>query len=305
MKKTSWLEMFPHEFHEEIKDNPICYMAYGPAEPHGVYSALGLDYLLADNVIHDAARTHGGIVAPPFAWHIQEQQYYNWEIDSCGMGMSLTSSIPEELFLHNMIHHIRNFDAKGFKAAILISGHFLCEMTKDMQMLADFYVRRSGSPMRITASQYDKYATERYFDDHAGLVESSMLMHYRPELIDLSLLEKPIAVPSSISGGNKEFAPYCAPLGFPLNYETGILPTPEIGAAMVKNIVDNLGKEKDKLLGSYQEKPGYKAPSVLDTEDIWNRFLKLAGRYLTITATRREAESFDFPEFPGWEELGE
>ena len=83
------------------------------------------------------------------------------------------------------------------------------------------------------------------------------------------------------------------------------MPTPEIGMAIAKNMVESLGKEKDKLLGAYEDKPGYKAPSVLDTEDIWNRFLKLAGRYLSITATRREAEAFIFPKFPGWDEMGE
>ena len=301
MKKTSWLEMFPHEFHAEMKENPICYMAYGPAEPHGVYCALGLDFFDVESVLHEAARTNGRIVAPPFGWHIQEQQYYDWEIDCCGMGMSMTSSIPEELFLHNVIHHIRNFDAKGFKAAILASGHFLCNMSADMQMLADFYIRRTGSPMQIIAGTYDRYYTEGQFDDHAGPVETSLLMHYRPDLVDFSLIGKPLAVPAEIAGGNADYDPYCAPKGF----GSGKMPTAELGKAMAKNMVENLGKEKDRMLGAYQHNPDYKAPSVLDTEDIWNRFLKLAGRYLTITATRREAENEIFPIFPGWDELGE
>jgi len=301
MKKTAWLDMFPHEFHAEMKENPIGYMSYGPAEPHGVYCAMGLDYYLVDHVCHEAARQHGGIVAPPFGWHIQEQQYYDWEIDCCGMGMSMTSSLPEELFLHNVIHHIRNFDAKGFKAAILVSGHFLCDMTRDMQMLADFYVRRTGSPMKIFAGIYDKFY-DGVFCDHAGMVETSMLMHVRPEFVDMSLIGKPLAVPSEIAGGNAEFDPYCAPKGFGT---VGEMPTAEFGKSVVDNMVKNFGIAKDKMLSEYQEKPGYKPPSVLDTEDIWHRFMKLAGRYLTITATRREAESFNFPEFPGWEELGE
>ena len=301
MKKIAWLEMFPHEFHAEMKENPICYMPYALAEPHGVYSALGLDYYNIEYVINEAARTYGGIVAPPFAWHIQEQQYYDWETDCCGMGMSISSSIPEELFLHNMLHHIRNFDAKGFKAAILASGHFLCNMTADKQMLADFYVRRTGSPMQIFAGTYDYFYTDGKFDDHAGPVETSLFMHYRPDLVDFSLIGKPLAVSSDIAGGNADFDPYCAPKGF----GSGKMPTIEMGEAIAKNIVENIGKEKDRLLSAYQDKPGYKAPSILDTEDIWHRFLKLAGRYLTITATRREAENGIFPVFPGWDELGE
>ena len=301
MKKTAWLEMFPHEFHNKMKEAPICYMVYGLAEPHGVYNALGLDLIECEMVIKDAATTYGGIVAPSFSWHIQEQQYYDWEIDYCGMGMSMSSSIPEELFLHNMIHHIRNFDSKGFKAAILVSGHFLCDLTADMTMLAEFYIRRTGSPMLISTGTYDRFYTTGSFDDHAGLTETALLMHYRPDLVDLSLLNKPLVVPKSIAGGNDNFDPYCAPKGF----GKGALPTAEMGKKIAENMVENIGKEKEKLLKAYVEKPSYRAPSILDTEDIWCRFIKLAGRYLSITATRNEAENSTFPVFPGWNELGE
>jgi len=301
MKKTAWLTMFPHEFHREMEKAPVCYMPYGLIEPHGVYNALGLDFLECEAVMHDAAARHGGIVAPPFAWHIQEQQYYDWEMDCCGMGMSISSSIPEELFLHNVIHHIRNFDAKGFRAAILASGHFLCDMTADLTMLAELYLRRTGSPMQISVGTYDRFYSEGEFDDHAGLVETALLMHYRPDLVDLSLIGKPLAVPASIAGGSGAYDPYCAPKGF----GSGVLPTAEMGRSIAENMVENLGKEKMRLLEAYREKPGYRAPSVLDTEDIWQRFRKLGGRYLTLTATRREAENGVFPIFPGWEELGE
>ena len=301
MKKTAWLEMFPHEFHQEMEVSPICYMAYGPAEPHGVYNALGLDFIECEMLLHDAARTHGGIVAPPFAWHIQEQQHYDWEIDCCGMGMSMSSSISEELFLHNVIHHIRNFDSKGFKAAILASGHFLCDLTADMKMLADFYIRRTGSPIQISIGTYDRFLTNYEFDDHAGVTETSMLMHYRPDLVDLSLIDKPLVVPASIAGGNADYGPYCAPKKF----ADDIIPTAEHGKAIAENMVENLGKEKDKLLSAYRPKPNYRPPSILDTDDIWHRFLKLAGRYLSITAARKEAEDGTFPKFPGWDKLGE
>jgi len=155
--------------------------------------------------------------------------------------------------------------------------------------------------MKIFAGTYERFYTIGEFDDHAGVVETALLMHYRPDLVDLSLIGKPLAVPSSVAGGNDDFDAYCAPKGF----GSGILPTPEIGMSIAKNIVENIGKEKSLILGAYQEKPGYKPPSMLDTEDIWHRFLKLAGRYLTITATRREAENGIFPIFPGWDELGE
>lgn len=35
MHKVRWEEMLPDEFLEAIAKNPICYMPYGLAEPHG------------------------------------------------------------------------------------------------------------------------------------------------------------------------------------------------------------------------------------------------------------------------------
>jgi len=64
--KVKWEEMHPDELLAAIATHPVCYMAYGLAEPHGAYNALGLDWLKAYALCERAARTHGGVVAPPF-----------------------------------------------------------------------------------------------------------------------------------------------------------------------------------------------------------------------------------------------
>lgn len=68
--KVRWEEMLPHEFIAARDRRPVCYLAYGLAEPHGAYNALGLDWLKAQALVEQAANRHGGIVAPPLAWHI-------------------------------------------------------------------------------------------------------------------------------------------------------------------------------------------------------------------------------------------
>ena len=71
--KVNWEEMFPDEMLGAIDLCPVCYLAYGLAEPHGAYNALGLDWLKARALVERAAREHGGLVAPPAAWHIQRR----------------------------------------------------------------------------------------------------------------------------------------------------------------------------------------------------------------------------------------
>lgn len=303
-KKVNWLDMFPDEFFKYKNESPVCYMAYGPAEPHGVYNALGLDWYVTQHILELAAAANGGIVAPPFAWHIQQQQYYDWEVDCCGMGMSLSSSIPEELFLHNIIHHIRNIDDKGFYAGILISGHYIARLGDDIQLLCDFYKRRTGSPVQLYAASSDALNPGKFQNggEHAGLCETSMLLYLKPELVDTDRLNAPLNVSAEIAGGNRDFSAYCAPCDF---CRDGRFPSRDFGKEIVDGCIEKLGEIQNRLLDSYIPRPGYKAPSLLDTEDIWVRFIKLTHRYLTCTATRREAEEGIFPKFPGWEELGE
>ena len=65
--KVRWLEMFPDELYEAIERRPVCLLAYGLAEPHGLYNALGLDFIKADALLEISAAQHGGVVAPPCA----------------------------------------------------------------------------------------------------------------------------------------------------------------------------------------------------------------------------------------------
>ena len=77
-KKVRWEEMFPDELYQKIQDEPVCYLAYGLAEPHGPYNALGLDWLKAHTLVEHTAQRHGGVVAPPFAWPGLGLKVSNW-----------------------------------------------------------------------------------------------------------------------------------------------------------------------------------------------------------------------------------
>ena len=64
MREVRWERMFPDELETAFAQCPVVYFAYGLCEPHGPQSALGLDALKAHAIAFEAARSHGGIVAP-------------------------------------------------------------------------------------------------------------------------------------------------------------------------------------------------------------------------------------------------
>ena len=311
MRTHRWIDMYPDEFFCERARHPVCYMAYGLAEPHGVHNAMGVDYYNSDLLCERAAEVHGGIVFPASTWHIQEQPYYDWERDCCSMGMSLSSSIPESLFLHNMLHHIRNMDDKGFGAGFLLSGHYLGDMRHDMQLLCEYYRLKTGAPMRFWAGCVndlvpdvaEKVGLPEDADAHAGLMETSMVMALKPESVDLGKSDIPVNAPDGMAGGNEEYGAYCAPKDFE---KAQPKPSAQIGEAMLSHFLDAIGRETGALLDGYDRPIAYKAPTIIDMEALWTRFELLTSRYWRCVLTRAEAENGIVPpEFPGFEALGE
>src|SRR5918992_643471 len=74
--KVRWEEMFPDELDAALAHCPVVYLTYGLCEPHGLHNAVGLDALKAHAIACLAAEEHGGIVAPPFFWHVHEIGYH-------------------------------------------------------------------------------------------------------------------------------------------------------------------------------------------------------------------------------------
>jgi creatinine amidohydrolase len=288
--KVRWEEMLPHEFIEARDHFPVCYTAFGLAEPHGAYNALGLDWLKAYSLVECVARLNGGIVAPPFAWHIQEIPEFHddgkgngWLCD-VGVHQSLCSSIPADLFYRMVFYQIRAIDARGFHAAILVTGHY-GGLEKIMRKVCEYYIRCTGSPIRLYAIA-DWECIDKdlpYRGDHAGVCETSQLMALRPGLTDLDHRT-----------GNKELGERFAA---GVNFTKGPIPSEEIGKPIIESQIRNLGNTAKSLLSDYREKDGWIAPDLNVTEKIWKNFEHLTRKYWT-----HEYKKPTLP-FPEWEEL--
>ena len=273
---VKWEEMLPHQFLEARDRFPVCYLAYGLAEPHGAYNALGLDWLKAYALVEAAAREYGGIVAPPFAWHIQERPEFHddghgngWLCD-VGVRQSLCSSIPADLFYRTVLYQIRAMDARGFHAAILVTGHYGgVEIT--LRKVCDYYLRRTGSPIRIYAiADWECIDPDLpYRGDHAGVCETSQLMALRPGLTDLTHRT-----------GNAELGEHFAA---GVNFTKGPIPTQDIGRKIVESQIRNLGGAARRLVSEYRPRAGWVAPNLNETEKIWTDLDPLARPDWSIT----------------------
>lgn len=286
--KVRWEEFLPDELLERIRQHPVCYCAYGLAEPHGVYNALGLDWLKAQALCERAAAEHGGVVAPPFAWHVAERPFFDW-LGSQGVTQALCSSIPEDLFLRMVLYQLRAIDARGFHAALLITGHY-GGLENDLRLLVAYYLRRTGSPLRVYAAA--DWEVIQYGDirgDHAGICETSQLLALRPELVDLQRREA-----DSRSG------PWAG-----VDFDPQQRPSAELGGKIVDSQVRRLGAISRELLDGYRDVADWRTPTLTDAEDLWLRFERLTRKYWWCSLTLEQFLAGQRVPFPGWEALGE
>src|SRR5579871_3600116 len=125
MREVRWERMFPDELEQAFAERPLVYFAYGLCEPHGPQNTLGLDALKAHAIAVAAARAHGGIVAPPDYWHVHEVGgFARWGRRNVGEDRTWLTSLPPWQHFKNVLYQIRAGDVLGFKAMILLTGHY-------------------------------------------------------------------------------------------------------------------------------------------------------------------------------------
>jgi len=288
-KKVHWLEMVPDELLAAIEEHPVCYCAYGLAEPHGPYNPIGLDFLKARGICERAAREHGGVVAPPFAWHVQDRPMFDWCAKQ-GITQTLTSPIPADLWLRTVCHQIGAFDRRGFRVAFLITGHY-GGLEVDMRLLCEYYRRRTGTPLELWAgADWELITRGDYRGDHAGMTETSQMLALRPELVDLS--RKVDGWPTGRWAGHE----------FPT--KDGRTPSAELGEQIVGSQIERLGELQRDLLGAYVPKEDYTPPNMDEVDDLWFRFERQTRKYWVLSLTYDEFMKGERVDFPGWEALG-
>jgi creatinine amidohydrolase len=187
--------MFPDELEQRFEACPVAYLTYGLCEPHGPQNAVGLDGLKAHAIACRAARAHGGIVAPPYWWHVHEVGgYAAWAHERVGqVARKWLTAEPPWVHFRNVCYHVRAVEQVGFHAAILITGHYGPNW-KDLKTVVGLL--QPHLAVRLWALP-DFEANQPGFDgdgksggDHAGKVETSLLWALEPENVDVSRIPR-------------------------------------------------------------------------------------------------------------------
>jgi creatinine amidohydrolase/Fe(II)-dependent formamide hydrolase-like protein len=271
-REVRWERMFPDQLEQAFEKCPIVYFAYGLCEPHGPHNAVGLDGLKAYGIACEAARTHGGIVAPPDFWHIHELSGYAvWSRKNVGeVERTWLTCLPPWQHFKNVCYHIRMADAIGFHAAILLTGHYGPNW-KDLKRLVELIQPYVGTRLY---SLPDWEANQPGFDgngrsggDHAGKVETSLLWALNPECVDLSRLPEPSEPGTHFAMG-----------------KNASLSDRLVGERMVADEVRFLGEKAQELLAAYdKDQPTQRLRTFEQVERVWDDVIRpVFGEFSTM-----------------------
>ncbi len=258
--EVRWERMFPHQLEAAFAACPAVWFAYGLCEPHGPQCALGLDALKAHALLVRTARRHGGIVAPPDYWHVHELGGYAvWAEREIGEALPWLTAVPPWVHFKNVCYHVRAAEVLGFRAAILLTGHYGPNYL-DLRTLVGWLqpltrMRLYGLPDFEANPGFPGDGAD---GDHAGKVETSQLWALEPACVDPARLAPAPAGERFAQGRDAAAA------------------SREAGRRMVGGQVAWLGAKMRELLAAWDPD----RPSLLrtfdDVEDFWERTVRPA-----------------------------
>jgi len=211
--EVEYTRLTPTDFRKRIGETPIAYLPLGTLEWHGEHLPLGSDGMQAFSFMKDLAHEVGGIVLPmlylgPDITRIEDdQELYGMDIwlseDEGKMYMppqQLDGSsywVPDDLFHQIVDHSIKQLARAGFK---IVVAHGHGPSTRHVIEHWQEWEEKYGV-MIFTCwtwnirGENDREASERsnreglgIMTDHAAMNETSLMMHYYPDLVKMEQL---------------------------------------------------------------------------------------------------------------------
>jgi creatinine amidohydrolase len=182
-----WVELKPEELLRRLAERPVAYLPMGMVEPHGHAAAFGLDLIKAEYLCDQAAARFGGIVAPSQTYHIHETGFHGtWLEEVVGDVNPRLGGLPPDVVMRSLLFQLRVCANAGFRAVVVVSGQNGAQ--GDLRLVAEEFTRIVPVPVVVRSDP--ELVRGAFPGDHAGRYELSQLLHIRPDLVDLTRLDR-------------------------------------------------------------------------------------------------------------------
>jgi creatinine amidohydrolase len=205
--KVRYDELLPHEFRKRLAQRPIAYLPLGTLEWHGEHLPLGSDAMQSEGLMVECAREFGGIVMPPI--YLGPDRAKATDDGKMLVGMDYAESTTPARQLDGSCYwvpagfHLLMVDAilaqlkrAGFRA-VFADGHGPSRWSW-VENLSEREARLGLKLFGVTKKIAGPWKSQV---DHAARNETSLMMHLRPKLVDLSQLPQLRATwPQGVAG---------------------------------------------------------------------------------------------------------
>jgi len=175
-------EMSHPEIQAYLKTSDMLLVPLGSIEQHGTHLPLGTDSYEALALATEISR-RTGIVVAPLAW-VGYSEYHN--------GYPGTVSVSTETLAQFLFECCEGLVRQGFRRILFFNYH---GGNSTAQTLVIHRINH-GTPAVAVAigvgGSLKVEAEEEFLDWHAGVGETSIMLHLRPELVRMDRAEKPV-----------------------------------------------------------------------------------------------------------------
>jgi creatinine amidohydrolase len=197
----------PLQIVERRKAFPAVYIPIGTLEWHGVQNPVGADALQSEGIAMKCAQKGGGLVFPTLYYgeprlealidsnpQTVETVSEQMEISPDNWGVEKMPLSPPEQALHYnrlLMQILAQAECLGFEVAVIVVGHYpLIDHARAACL--QFNQRRYGNTRRMLAWAFIDFNLVEHLvpggGDHGGAWETSRVMAFQPQTVDLSVL---------------------------------------------------------------------------------------------------------------------
>ncbi|MHC4443589.1 MAG: creatininase family protein [Planctomycetota bacterium] len=211
--------MRPSQLEAAARKFPVVYVPFGLIEWHGQHLPLGTDALKAHGILVKTAEEYGGVVYPPVYFH---------------NGFNQKHLVP---VLTQLFQHLKK---SGFRVIVGVSGHNVPGQI-DMINRALKPVVADGTVAGVGLWEITLSKGAESGSDHAAKWETSDMMFFYPDLVDISAL------------GTGPLAPKMKPPDGIGGLDPRVHASVEVGRRNVDLAAKAIGKKAQQLLKSLPE----------------------------------------------------
>lgn len=201
--ETRYEWMRPGQLRERQQACPLILFPLGPLEYHGPHMPLGTDPLSATFVAHACCRRLGkGVVLPTMYVGTERERdpemlaSLGFKRDDYVVGMDFPARLwnshylPEEIFGLIVAAELRCLVSQGYKYIFMVNGHGAFNHNDVLKRLCIEFSHTSPAKVAY-ATGFPEEAAATGAIGHADVAEASLMMHYKPDSVDVKALPHP------------------------------------------------------------------------------------------------------------------